>query len=87
MIERFLEQEKALSQVLLADKKVRHGYYTSILFIVDSDCIYSQDSHLNESLFLFPLLCDLGKKFGAKLARHDGARVHEQGTGSTVRVY
>lgn len=28
MIERFLEQEKALSQVLLADKKVRHGHWT-----------------------------------------------------------
>ncbi|XP_035806010.2 E3 SUMO-protein ligase ZBED1-like [Amphiprion ocellaris] len=47
MIERFLEQEKALSQVVLADKKT-------------SD---------------------------AKLARHGIARVLEQGTGSTVRVY
>lgn len=28
MIERFLEQEKALSQVLLADKKVRHSHWT-----------------------------------------------------------
>ena len=28
MIARFLEQEKAVSQVLLADKKVRHGQWT-----------------------------------------------------------
>lgn len=61
-------------------------HYTLILFIVDSDYVCNQVSPPNESN-PFPLLSDLGKKFGAKLARHDGARVHEQGTESTVRVY
>ncbi|KAM4556285.1 zinc finger BED domain-containing protein 4-like isoform 1-T1 [Fundulus diaphanus] len=86
MIQRFLEQEKALSQVLLADKKVRHGNWTLHTDSLDSDYVCSLDLPPDESN-PFPLLSDLGKKSGAKLARYDGTRVHEQGTGSTVPVY